>query len=139
MRQRNIKLQIVKKADIDGFNWCLLEQKETLDKPLALKSSSNTRKSSVESSPVNRKLFWICEEGCKKELIEYISICTPTFLLKTQSIKLTPDLMSDENDKEIWNLLKEATNEIQSKSITSEKKQKVPRNNFLIGISFNKF
>lgn len=133
MRQKNIKLQIVKKADIEGFNWFLLEQKETLDKPLALKSSSNTSKSSVESSPVNRKLFWVCEEGMHKNLVEYISVCTPAFLLKTQSIKLTPDLMSDDNDKEIWNLLKEATSEIQNKSVISERRQKVPRNNFLIG------
>lgn len=91
----------------------LLERKDPLDKPLELKSSHSLSKSSYEQAPGLRKLFWVCEESLTEEELEYIFSFTPSFLLKSDSIRLSlAEQFQDEKDKEAYQALNKAVLEL---------------------------
>lgn len=139
MKESNMVVQVVRKLETEGFNWLLLEKKDPLDKPLELKTSHSLSKSSLEHHPGGRKLFWVCEEGLKEELLEYVFSYTPKFLLKSESLKLTiPELFSEESDRQAWQMLKDSTKELAEKRKEILKEQReiklgLRRENFLLG------
>jgi hypothetical protein len=141
MKDTNMVIQIVRKLETEGMNWLLVEKKDPLDRPLELKSSGSMSKSSFENHPGGRKLFWICEDHLKQDLIDYVYAYTPKFLLNSESLKLTiPELFSDENDREAWKMLKDSTNELSEKRQELLKEQReiklgLRRDNFLLGKS----
>ena len=140
-KDTNMVIQIVRKLETEGMNWLLVEKKDALDKPLELKSSCSMSKSSFENHPGGRKLFWICEDHLKQDLLDYVYAYTPKFLLNSESLKLTiPELFSDENDREAWKMLKDSTNELSEKRQELLKEQReiklgLRRDNFLLGKS----
>lgn len=139
MKDTNQVVQIVRKTETEGLTWLLLEKKEPLNKPLGLKDSHSLSKSSIENQPGGRKLFWVCEEGMKEELLEYIYHFTPGFLLKNESLKLTiPDLFDDDSERKSWKMLKDSTKELFDKRQELLREQReiklgLRRENFLLG------
>lgn len=139
MKETNMVIQIVRKLETEGMSWLLVERKDPLDKPLELKSSNSLSKSSFENHPGGRKLFWICEDHLKQDLLDYVYAYTPKFLLNSESLKLSiPDLFSEDSDREAWKMLKETTSELIEKRQELLKEQReiklgLRRDNFLLG------
>lgn len=96
-------------------------------------------KSSFGPAPGGRKLFWVCEETLKDELLEYIYSYTPEYLLKSASVKLVlPDLFRDEEDRKAWQALQESVCELQASRLKLQKEQRnirlgMGREHFLLG------
>ena len=115
-KEKNEVVQIVRKLETEGYNWLLLEKKDPLDKPLELKSSHSLSKSSYEHTPGHRKLFWVWEESLKEDELEYIYSYTPSFLIKSNSIRLNlPDLFQDQKDLSSYQALEDAVIELKNK------------------------
>ena len=124
-KDKNEVVQVVRKLETEGYNWLLLERKDPLDKPLELKSSHSLSKSSYEHTPGHRKLFWVCEESMKEEELEYIFSFTPTFLLKSNSMRLSlPEPFQDEKDKAAYRALEDAVIELKEKKNILLKEQR---------------
>ena len=78
MKEANTVVQIVRKVQTEGYTWLLVEKKDPLNNPLRVKTSSNSlSKSSMEIQPSGRKIFWVCEEALKEDMIEYLYTFTP--------------------------------------------------------------
>jgi len=139
MKDTQCIVQVVRKLETEGLNWLLLEKKDHLDRPLEIKSSNSMSKSSIENMHEGRKLWWVCEEYLNQDLLDYIFINTPQFLLKSGSLKITlPDLFPEEGEKSAIQLLKESTNELYEKRQELLKEQReimlgLRRENFLLG------
>lgn len=139
MKDTNTVIQVVRKCEVEGFSWLLLEKKDPLDKPLEIKNSNSFSKSSIENNPGGRTLFWVSEESLKADMLDYVYSFTPKFLLNSESLKLhIGDLFPDEDDKNGYKMLKESVRELQDKRNELLKQQReiklgLRRENFLLG------
>lgn len=139
MKDSKSIIQVVRKLETEGMNWLLLEKKDHLDRPLEIKSSNSMSKSSIENTHGGRKLWWVCEEYLKQDLLDYIFQNTPPFLLESASIKINlPELFTDEYEKNTVQLLKESVNELYGKRQELLRDQRdimlgLRRENFLLG------
>jgi hypothetical protein len=139
MKETNTVVQIVRKLNVEGFNWLLVERKrnDPLRNPLGNKSSSSLSKSDLKHQPVGRKLFWLCEDTLDEELHEYVYSYTPKFLVDNGSLELTiPDFFHNDTERKSWRLLNEMVDELKQKRRDLQKELReiklgIRRENFL--------
>lgn len=64
----------------------------------------------MEYQTPGRKLFWVCEEALKEDLLDYVYSYTPAFLINSGSLKIElGDLFTNKSEAEGYNSLKENT------------------------------